>query len=71
MRWFRQYVSNIPIIKPNKEIRKEIEELVDQIILAQKRENIARAKELSKDVDQIMYKLYELNEAEIKAVESQ
>jgi type II restriction/modification system DNA methylase subunit YeeA len=78
----RFYVKDIlniplpPITPQNKEIVKDIEELVDEILkhtqspdYETNKEKQAQVKELEKQIDQLVYKLYNLTEEEIRIIE--
>ena len=85
-RWIKQYVEQLPLppITPkNQPILKQIEDLVDKIISAQRRRlpsadaSLQESNNLQIDtsdwerkIDQLVYKLYDLTEEEIKIVEA-
>ncbi len=57
----------IPIIKSSEE--KPINDLVDQILAAKKSDPFADTSALESQIDQLVYKLYNLTDEEIKIVE--
>jgi type II restriction/modification system DNA methylase subunit YeeA len=71
-RWLNQHVLSIPVppITPeNQSLVSQIESLVDQI-LARKRGNPnADTRDLERDIDQLVYRLYDLSPDEIRLVE--
>ncbi len=65
-----------PITPPNQHIAKQIEDLVNQILSLTQSEDYlsnpqkqAKVKDLEKEIDQLVYKLYGLTEDEIKIIE--
>jgi hypothetical protein len=71
--WKKQYVEfvHIPFITPiNKPIVKQIESLVDKILEAKNQNPKADTTEYEKQIDQLVYKLYNLTEDEIKIIEN-
>ncbi len=72
-RWLNQHVQNLPIppITPsNAHIVQQIEALVDQILTAKKQDPKADTTQIEHQIDQLVYKLYELTEDEIKIIET-
>jgi len=69
LRFIYQYLSQIPIPKPNQSNREAIEERVEKILAAKRRDPKANTTALEREIDQIVYKLYGLTEEEIKIVE--
>jgi type II restriction/modification system DNA methylase subunit YeeA len=63
------YVEKIPIVEPSDEDRKKIESFVEQILTAKKDNPKADTSELEEEIDQLVYKLYDLSEEEIEIVE--
>jgi hypothetical protein len=61
-------LSKIPIYK-NNEIERKLEVLIDQILLVKKENPDADTSKLETEIDQLVYKLYGLNEEEIAIVE--
>jgi len=71
-RMLAQYVNNFeipPINFANELIVKQIEKLVDKILAAKKQNPQADTRELEKEIDLLVYKLYDLTEEEIKIIE--
>jgi methylase of polypeptide subunit release factors len=61
----------IPIItQSNKEVVKQIESLVDKILSLKNQNSNADTTEYEKQIDQLVYKLYNLTEDEIKIIEN-
>ena len=60
-RWIKQYVEQIPIPKVSDEVEQKIELLIDQIIKNKNKDTVT----LEKEVDNIIYELFELTEEEI------
>lgn len=65
----KAYVQTISIIKPEPKIKDKIEELVSKIIETKKQDPTSDTSTLEADIDQLVYKLYELSEEEIGIVE--
>jgi type II restriction/modification system DNA methylase subunit YeeA len=66
------YIENLPIpliTEENEWIAKKIEALVDKIIIAKKQNKNADTSYYEKQIDQLVYKLYNLTEEEIKIIE--
>ncbi|MCX7640607.1 MAG: hypothetical protein N2Z23_09245 [Pyrinomonadaceae bacterium] len=67
-----QFVENIPLppITPtNKHIAKHIESLVDKILTAKKQDKTTDTSSLEREIDHLVYKLYDLSEHEIRIIE--
>lgn len=62
-------LSNLPIEVSNEKLVRKIESLVDQIIVNKESHRNVDTILLEKEIDQIVYQLYELTEEEIKIVE--
>jgi len=60
----------LPICIDNHELQLEIEKIVTKIIQHKKNDFNANTSELEKQIDDIVYKLYNLNEDDIKVVEN-
>jgi phosphoribosyl-ATP pyrophosphohydrolase len=65
------YVSQLAIAKPSAVQRRAIEEQVEKILAAKKKNASADTTPLEREIDQLVYKLYGLTEEEIKIVEGQ
>ena len=63
-RFIRQYLAQIPIIKSD-----ILENLVSQVIQTKKQNPTADTTNLENQIDQLVYKLYDLTEEEIRIVE--
>ena len=62
-------VENLPIKISDKKTQDKIEILVDKILSAKEKDSKADTIKLEKEIDELVYKLYELTEEEIKTVE--
>ncbi|MGC8651606.1 MAG: TaqI-like C-terminal specificity domain-containing protein, partial [Minisyncoccia bacterium] len=72
VRWLSQHVLEIPLppITPSNEaLVKRIEELVDKILAAKKQTPQTDTSEWEREIDEIVYKLYDLTNEEIKIIE--
>ena len=58
-----------PITNENKNVVSQIESLVDQILLLKKQDPNVDTTKYEREIDQLVYKLYELTPEEIKIVE--
>jgi len=70
--WKKQYVEQVripPITPENQHIVTQIEGLVDKILTARKSNPHADTSHLEKEIDALVYLLYELTEAEIRIIE--
>jgi type II restriction/modification system DNA methylase subunit YeeA len=70
--WKKQYVENVkipPITPTNESTVRQIESLVDKILAAKKENHAADTSEWEKEIDSLVYKLYDLTEEEIAIVE--
>ena len=63
------YVSQIPIPKATSAQQAEIAAIVDCIIEAKKADASADTSELEREIDELVYRLYELTDEEIRIVE--
>ena len=59
----------LPIIPQNSSVIDKIEELTDEILTAKKQIISVDTQELEKQIDQLVYKLYDLTPEEIAIVE--
>ena len=59
-----------PITPPNQKTAKKIEALVDQILAAKKDNPKTKTTELERQIDELVYELYELTSEEIELVEN-
>ena len=70
--WKKQYVEQvkIPIVTPSNEpIVKQIESLVDKILEAKKQNPTADTSKWEREIDELVYRLYELTEEEVRIIE--
>jgi len=71
-RMLAQYVQNFeipPITSANQPIVSQIEALVDKIVEAKKQNKNADTSNWEREIDELVYKLYDLTEEEIKIIE--
>jgi len=71
-RFFKIFVENIVIpqaTKANQKTVSKIEQIVDEILSAKKQNPKTNTSSLEREIDQLVYKLYELTEEEIAIVE--
>jgi type II restriction/modification system DNA methylase subunit YeeA len=71
-RYKKAFLENLPIpplSSSNKPIVQQIEDLVDKILSAKKENKNADTSEWEREIDELVYKLYNLNEDEIKIIE--
>ena len=66
-----KYFSQIPIAIGNNVSRKKVGDLVNEILLIKKQNPSAETTELEAQIDQLVYKLYDLTEEEIKIIEGE
>jgi adenine-specific DNA-methyltransferase len=69
-RYTKQYVEQLPIIEIEKTAQKPFEDRVNQILTIKKENPHADTNYLEKEIDQMVYKLYDLTEEEIAIVEN-
>jgi len=70
--WKKQYVEQVkipPITSTNKPIINQIEALVDKILAAKKQNPQADTSGWEKEIDRLVYRLYDLTEEEIEIIE--
>ncbi len=68
----KESVQRIPIIEKNFDNKREIskiEELVNKIILSKQTDQNSDTSELEREIDYLVYQLYDLTEEEIRIVE--
>jgi type II restriction/modification system DNA methylase subunit YeeA len=71
--WKKQYVEQVkipPITASNQPIVEQIEALVDKILDAKKTNHAEDTTALEKEIDQLVYQLYELTDEEIRIIEN-
>lgn len=69
IKWFGEYFDSIPIIKPESEIMLPFIKLYDKILISKQQSPENDTSELEKEIDQLVYKLYDLTDEEIAIVE--
>lgn len=65
----KEPILDIPLIDANKQEQKRINEIVDQILKKKKENPKADTSDLEKEIDKMVYDLYELTGEEIKIIE--
>ena len=70
-RWINAYVKQFPIPTATSAQQLEIEALVETVLVLKKEDPEADVSELEAEIDQLVYKLYDLTEEEIKIVEGE
>jgi hypothetical protein len=68
-RWKKYKIELLPIKFPDEKQEKQIESVVNQILIAKKQDSQADTTALEKETDQLVYELYGLTEEEIAIVE--
>jgi hypothetical protein len=71
MRFIAQYMGHVPIATAEASVRKAMEHLVNKIITAKKNDPTADVSRIEAEIDQIVYKLYDLTSDEIVIVDCQ
>lgn len=66
---YPEHIRNIPIPSASKEQQQSVITLVDKILAAKKANPQADTTDLEKQIDQLVYKLYDLTPAEIETIE--
>jgi type II restriction-modification enzyme len=66
---YPEHIRNIPIPSASKEQQQPIIDLVDQILIAKKKNSHADTRLLEYQIDQLVYKLYDLTQEEINNIE--
>lgn len=69
-RYTKQYVEQLPVIEIEKTAQKPFEDRVNQILTIKKENPNADTNYLEKEIDQMVYQLYDLTEEEIAIVEN-
>ncbi len=70
LRFRKQFVENLPIKKFEKKEQQPIIDLVNQILISKKENPKADTSQLEKQIDDLVYKLYNLTPEEIQTIES-
>lgn len=71
-RWIKQFIERLPIpkiTKSNKPTADKITALVDKILQSKAKDPKANTQELEKEIDALVYQLYNLTDEEIKIIE--
>ncbi len=68
-RWKKYKIELLPIKQPSEDQEYEIENLVNEILKNKKNNLQTRTTDLENQIDQLVYKLYDLTEEEIKIIE--
>lgn len=68
-RMLHQYIENIPVLKPNKDIKAKLNSLVDRILSAKAKDPDADTAALEAEIDILVYKLYELTYDEVMVID--
>ena len=66
---YPEHIRNIPIPCASKEQQQPIIDLVDQILIAKEKNPHADTRPLEYQIDQLVYKLYDLTQEEINNIE--
>lgn len=69
MRWLKYTIEQLPIVYPDAAEELEVSSRVDQILAAKKADPDADTSALEAEIDQLVYKLYNLTPEEIAVVE--
>jgi very-short-patch-repair endonuclease len=69
IRYKKAFLENVPIPVPNKETEIIIDNLVNVILSTKKQDPAADTHDLENQIDQLVYKLYDLTDEEIQIVE--
>lgn len=69
-RYKKVFLENLPIPPSNQGIVSQIEDLVDKILSAKKQNPKADTQEWEREIDRLVYRLYDLTEEEIKIIEN-
>lgn len=69
IKWFGEYFDSIPIVKLESEKMKPFIDLYDKIKLLKQQSSANDTADLEKQIDQLVYQLYELTEEEISIIE--
>jgi hypothetical protein len=69
LRFFTQFVTNLPIPKVDNEQKRKIRSKVEQILEAKQTDPAAYVSALEQEIDQLVYELYRLTPAEIALIE--
>ena len=70
--WIKQFIEKLPIVKidsKNQKTADSIIALVDKILSIKAKDSTANTSELESKIDNLVYKLYNLTNEEIKIIE--
>ncbi len=70
VQWKKFVIERLPVIMISDDKQKPLISLVDQILALKKQNKDADTKNLEAQIDQLVYKLYDLKPEEIKIVEN-
>jgi len=70
LRWIKQYVEQIPIPQIEIEEQQKFINIVDKILLLKNENSKSDTEKYEKEIDKMVYKLYELTKDEIKIIEN-
>lgn len=68
-RWINNYVKEFPIVQVDDDKQNQISKLVDDILFLKKENEEADTSKIERNIDHLVYKLYDLTQEEIKIVE--
>jgi adenine-specific DNA-methyltransferase len=68
-RFIRQYLEQIPVAEADKNKEREMKEIVENILSTKRKNSESDTTDLEKEIDQLVYQLYDLTPEEIKIVE--
>jgi type II restriction/modification system DNA methylase subunit YeeA len=69
-RWKKYKIELLPIKQPSEELEKQIENLVNEILENNKKNLLAENTALENQIDQLVYRLYNLSSEEIQIIEN-
>ncbi|MFP6312588.1 class I SAM-dependent DNA methyltransferase [Helicobacter pylori] len=72
-RWIKQFIERLPIPKithKNQELARKITDGAKQILVLKEKDPKANTQELEKEIDALVYQLYNLTDEEIKIIEN-
>jgi hypothetical protein len=70
VQWKKFVVERLPVFDASEDVKKPFVDLVDQILTLKKQNKDADTKNLESQIDQLVYKLYDLTPEEIEIVEN-
>nr|WP_231624418.1 class I SAM-dependent DNA methyltransferase [Helicobacter pylori] len=71
-RWIKQFIERLPIPKitpKNQELAQKITDCAERILKSKEKDPKANTQELEKEIDALVYQLYNLTDEEIKTIE--